>query len=236
MCRENAIFLPNFPIDRMSLVELQKASAIPYRWIALSTSQKRDSINNFPSRGRRLEFGDGACIKGVDLITGGQYLVVYFTGMVAVCNFGNALSDSITSPDWQCTFSPTVSADVGPGEYSNFSVHPTPDDLGLRILTVLDFAGETTFSIYEIYPQSENPKLNKTFELTTAYVRARCFQSGNRITIIYSQSYSYDVIFRVWDLEEMASTTWSTGIFWNLPEVSPKASFPIPYYVISQFI
>ena len=94
MCLENAIFLPNFPIDRMSLVELQKASTIPYRWIALSTSQKRDGINNHPSRSRMLAFGAGACIKGVDLITGGQYLVVYLTGMVAVCNFGNALSDN----------------------------------------------------------------------------------------------------------------------------------------------
>ena len=106
MCLENAIFLPNFPIDRMSLVELQKASAIPDRWIALSTSQKRDAINNLPSRGRKLMFAAGTCIEGVDLITGGRYLVVYLKGKVAV-------SDSIVSPNSQCSFPQTFLADVG---------------------------------------------------------------------------------------------------------------------------
>ena len=247
MCLENAIFLPDFPIDRMSLAELQRASSIPHRWIALSTSQKRDSNGNLPSRSRSLTLpiGELTSIKGVDLIPGGQYLVVYLTGKVAVCDLGNVLCATVLSPISESPPPRTFLADVATSEYCDLNVHPTPDGLGLRILTTLI----RTLSIFEIYPQSENPKLTKIVDLvlapTTATTQfpAKFFQFGNRVLKVYYESLKFTFIFRVWDFAENASACWSTtgSTYYSgfLPEVrflKPSSFMAHTLFHESQFI
>ena len=111
----------------MSIVELERAATAPRRWIALSSSKKRNKDGVLPSRiTQPLE--NLHCSRQLYLVPGGRYLVACDWSYIGVWDLG-FVSDK--DPLLQTTKVWVTAADHIVG----FLVNPTPDGLGIRILT-----------------------------------------------------------------------------------------------------
>lgn len=146
----------------MSVSELERAATAPSRWIALSSSKDRNTDEILPSRQSRttpiigklipLTENDSQDLEGlkwkiqdvknVYLVPGGRYLVAAgryvmasgygyeYNCLVGVWDLGY-VSDGDMSSDGKSTRVWTTRVD----KIDRFIVHPTPDGLGIRILT-----------------------------------------------------------------------------------------------------
>jgi len=170
ICHENSLFLPTFPIPDMSDTELERAASAPFRWIALSSSEDRDSDGCLPSRRTQiLKYPTGLLLDHLQqpagdwrriliypyLVPGGRYLVTNGPDCLCVWDL-EYVSDSNMSSDEK----PTKMWAIRVDDIEFFSVHPTPDGMGIRIL-----AYSSVLHVFEIYPQRDTPELAKIGEL-----------------------------------------------------------------------
>lgn len=135
------------PITDMSDAELEHAATAPFRWIALSASEHRhNSAGLLLSRTKRTIENPIESIKnvlqipkdwwatnftGLYLVPGGRYLVTScWDCCLAVWDLGY-VSDGDMSTDGKPPKMWVTKANY----IENFVVHPTPDGLGIRILT-----------------------------------------------------------------------------------------------------
>jgi hypothetical protein len=162
MCYHHSVFRPTFPIPDMSVSELERAATAPSRWIALSSSKDRNTDEILPSRRSRAtriinkptpltEINSQDLedlkwkiqdLKNVYLVPGGRYLVAAgryvmaagygysYKCLVGVWDLGY-VSEGDMSSDGKSTRVWTTRVD----KIDRFIVNPTPDGLGIRILT-----------------------------------------------------------------------------------------------------
>jgi len=214
-CRHNSLFLPSFPIPDMSLLELERAATAPSRWIMLSSSKNRNPNKLLPSRTTRITNNsipftlDDLALQNLYLVPGGRYLLAssslsfsseyYDLGVwdLGYVFDGAMSSDEKTTKVW-------VTSINGLGD---FTVCPTPDGLGIRILTYSDHNSMYTLSLFEVYPQKDTHEHAKIGELTLIRDHlAKPLVCGNRAIIYVPDTRA--VI--VWDF--MANTNWSFRI------------------------
>ncbi|KAF8800137.1 hypothetical protein BYT27DRAFT_6844810 [Phlegmacium glaucopus] len=221
ICRENLLFLPTFPIAAMSMAELERAATAPLRWIALSSSKDRNNDEVLhPRRTRVIENPLALMIKTLQppdlqewggfadlyLVPGGRYLVASGPHSLGVWDLG-FISDGDMSDDGKpMMWATRVNTLVG------FRVHPTPDGLGIRILTYSYppwLTNVLTLYIFEIYPEKETPELTKIARLMLDLPEqepeyAAC--SLNRNTVVIYNRVEGTVI--VWDFVANTAANW----------------------------
>jgi hypothetical protein len=146
-CHHHSLFLPTFPIPDMSVSELERAATAPFRWIALSSSKNRNPDALLPSRTTRIirnpipsTVNDSQGLEHLDfryrqlinmyLVPGGRYLVASSCDCLGVWDLGY-VSDANTSSDGESTRVWVTRVH----KIDTFIVQPTPDGLGIRILT-----------------------------------------------------------------------------------------------------
>jgi len=134
----------------MADAELERAATAPLRWIALSSSKARNDDGVLPPRATRfIKDPMGSIADGIQLpdskyldshseyvvdclylVPGGRYLVASGPNCLSVWDLGY-VSDGMESSNgkpikiWATTVN----------HMDEFVVHPTPDGLGIRILT-----------------------------------------------------------------------------------------------------
>ena len=214
----------------MSLLELERAATAPSRWIMLSSSKDRNPNKLLSSRttvtritNNSIPFtSDSADLvfQHLYLVPGGRYLVASsrIRDCIGVWDLGYVFDGAMSSAEKTTTVWVTrINKPYG------FTVCPTPDGLGIRILTysyVNDLVYNSfhclmlslrnhnsvyTVSFFEIYPQKDTYEHAKIGELTL-YDRGRYGKPlfcGNRAIIYFPTTAA--VI--VWDF--MANTNWS---------------------------
>lgn len=109
----------------MSVAELERAATTPRRWIALSSSKKKAKDGFLICKTRPLK---GLHFHSLHLIPGGRYLVAYGLDYLTVWDMGYV---SNSDAFWQ----PTKIWGTAVKGVQDFLVHPTPDGMGIRILT-----------------------------------------------------------------------------------------------------
>jgi len=227
ICRKNLLFRPTFPVHDMSVAELERAAAAPLRWIALSSSKDRDKDRCLPSRMTRvLKNPVQSMIDRLKmprrervfrswrpyLVPGGRYLVINGLDCLGVWDLGY-VSDSGMSPNEK----PPKMWATRVNHIRRFPVHPTPDGLGIRILTHCSESPDHDDALYvfEIYPQSKNPELAKIGQLILHQVSQYLtfFLHGNKVII--HVPFKKTVI--VWDFIANAVAGWSIESHHNNP-------------------
>jgi len=121
----------------MSDAELERAATAPSRWIALSYVEAKKDDHFLPPRVTRVK--DPSTLMGFEglastdllanlyLVPGGRYLVIGGQNCLGVWDLGYNTNAGMSSDEniW------TAPVD----DIQDFIVHPTPDGLGIRILT-----------------------------------------------------------------------------------------------------
>ncbi|KAF8800147.1 hypothetical protein BYT27DRAFT_7200661 [Phlegmacium glaucopus] len=215
VCHENLLFLPTFPIAAMSVSQLEHAATAPLRWIALSSSKDRNNDEVLHPRGTRviensltsmmkaLQFHDlqtGRHFSSLYLVPGGRYLVTSGPNCLGVWDL-RYVSDGDMSDDGKPTMWATEINNL-----LSFRVHPTPDGLGIRILTYsLSLTGGIALYIFEIYPQKDTPELTKLARLSLRQESVTCSLNGNT-AVIYNLEKG---TVTVWDFMANAAASWS---------------------------
>ncbi|KAF8156018.1 hypothetical protein B0H34DRAFT_715829 [Crassisporium funariophilum] len=207
--RSNLIFPPTFPISSMSYAELAMAATAPKRWVTTSSSQRLnadETLLNFEMRSLRdhpactplpldFEFWD---IKDVYLVPGGRYMVTFAQEWIAVWDLG---VPSIGAKSANGKLIGIAPADVA----DEYRVHATPDGLGLRIFT--ETRMHNKLYIFEMYPESDDPKLVRIAFLEG--IRARdanfsYFLTEDRLVCLEHDS----CILTIWDYILNIWTSW----------------------------
>ncbi|KAF8800153.1 hypothetical protein BYT27DRAFT_6845514 [Phlegmacium glaucopus] len=221
ICRWNLLFLPTFPVAAMSVAQLERAATAPLRWIALSSSKDRNNDevlhprrtrvieNPLASMRKTLQLHDlwwtPSSFVDLYLVPGGRYLATGAPRCLGVWDLGS-VSDGDMSDDWKPTMWATEIDDL-----VGFRVHPTPDGLGIRILTYSHsptLTGVTVLCIFEIYPQKETPELAKIVKLMLdlpVQEYATYSLNGNTV-VIYNRAVGTAI---VWDFIANTAASWS---------------------------
>lgn len=143
ICLANAVFLPTFPLDKMSLAELEHAAMAPYKWMALSSardgSASRTALNTHrmrflsPLAAESLDSDemdtaeeDDFEVRSLFLVPGGRYLVTFAWRWVCVWDIGFA-------PHPENDYIHRPIAMVKMDLHSTHLVHASPDGQALRI-------------------------------------------------------------------------------------------------------
>jgi hypothetical protein len=163
----------------MSVAELERAATAPRRWIALSSSEKRNKDGVLPNRmARPLKNLQGRRYHELYLVPGGRYLVACDLVYLSVWDLG-FVSDK--DPFLQTT-QVWVTARKN---ISGFLVNPTPDGMGIRILAysyvdnlIYDIFQyltprryDDTMYVFDIYPQREIILIHPECKSCGAYSR-----------------------------------------------------------------
>ncbi|KDR79805.1 hypothetical protein GALMADRAFT_208115 [Galerina marginata CBS 339.88] len=212
VCIRNSTFRPSFSLESMSRLALEHAATAPRRWIALAsrTSDRDRPIPPYktsylkPTASEILE----RCAT-LYLVPGGRFLVTVSWNMVAVWDLDFVVGLGLHVTQFMEPLALTKLTFTG-----MFLVHPTPDDLGLRILLSAleptwqgDFNGgdlPETFLVYEIYPQSENPQLRKIAELQKSGENISFFcHSLDRLVFLQGAT------LNIWDYKADAWASWT---------------------------
>ena len=201
ICHKNMLFLLSFSIPDMSVGQLERAATTPFRWIALSSKDRKDDIPSHSTNRIRIDTligtrvddfqylkysdedgddGEGLGIRkflslSLYLVPGGRYLVTHGSHNLSVLDLGCASDEDMSSDSRLArVWSTRVQHMKG------LDVHPTPDGLGIRILILLYVNNPvydifhyfhslhrtcSALAVFEIYPQSENPKLVRIAEI-----------------------------------------------------------------------
>ncbi|KAF8801581.1 hypothetical protein BYT27DRAFT_7341898 [Phlegmacium glaucopus] len=218
ICRENMLFLSTFPIAAMSVAELERAASTPLRWIALSSLKDRHNSKVLhPRRTRVIEdplalimktlqlhdFRISRRLNDLYLVPGGRYLVTISPNCVGVWDL-RYVSDGDMSDDEKPTMWATEINNV-----IGFRVHPTPDGLGIRILTYsypISYTGFITLYIFEIYPQRGSPEFVKIAMRTLSWPQRMVKYSLNGNTVVI---YLGNGTIIVWDFIANTAASWS---------------------------
>ena len=128
MCLHNSLFLPTFPINDMSDVELEQAALAPHRWISLCSTFAKQHANDSdavlrPSKKRIIRNPYWSETK-IFLVPGGRYLVSYSLHGLCIWDLG-----------YSSNVDPKLLASLGPntGAYS-CGINTTSDRMGLIIV------------------------------------------------------------------------------------------------------
>jgi hypothetical protein len=169
ICHKNMLFLPSFSIPDMSVGQLERAATTPFRWIALSSKDRKDDIPSHSTRRIRIDTLSGPMVDdfqylkysdeddddsegpiseffGLYLVPGGRYLVTLDDQNLSVLDLGctsdkDMSSDSRLARAWSTKVQDTEA----------FDFHPTPDGLGIRMLMLL-YVMTTSLTFFIIYP------------------------------------------------------------------------------------
>ncbi|KAF8800135.1 hypothetical protein BYT27DRAFT_7217271 [Phlegmacium glaucopus] len=201
----------------MSVAQLERAATAPLRWIALSSSKDRNNDEVLPPRGTRvIENPLGSMWRTLQLsilwtwntsidlylVPGGRYLVTSGLHCLGLWDLGPVL-DGDKSDDGKPTMWATEIDNV-----VGFRVHPTPDGLGIRILTYTPLlAGVIALYIFEIYPQDETPELAKIAKLLLRLSGHGTTYSLNGNTVVIYSPLEGTVI--LWDFIVNTAASWS---------------------------
>ena len=128
MCLHNSLFLPTFPINDMSDVELEQAALAPHRWISLCSTFAKQHPHDCdaalrPSTKRIIR---NPCWSKPDifLVPGGRYLASYSLERICVWDLG-----------YTSNADPQLLASLGPNaEPHSFRINTTSDCMGLVII------------------------------------------------------------------------------------------------------
>ena len=128
MCLHNSLFLPTFPINDMSDVELEQAALAPHRWISLCSTFAKQHRNDSdavlrPSK-KRIIRNPHSRQTDILLVPGGRYLVSCPLDGICVWDLG-----------YTSNADAKLLASLGPnaGAYS-FGINTTSDCMGLIIV------------------------------------------------------------------------------------------------------
>ncbi|KAF8802291.1 hypothetical protein BYT27DRAFT_7173508 [Phlegmacium glaucopus] len=210
ICVENTLFEPSFPIASMSLLELERASMGPRRWIARSSSKERTLDGVLPHLAMRrlilptidgLFVGDPESLESVYLVPGGRYLFSFSKNWMGLWDLGSPYSSGKE---------PHVIATASVVFFGLYLVHSTPDGLGLRIFIPYPIPYNTesffAYEIYEIYPESTSPQI--------AQIAHTHVPTSSSSLIFYSLSYDrliflHGNMLTVWDYKANTWGRWS---------------------------
>jgi hypothetical protein len=92
MCLRNSLFLPTFPINDMSDVELEQAALAPHRWISLCSTFAKQHPNDSdavlrPSKKRIIRNPHSSKTR-IFLVPGGRYLMSCSFDRICVWDLG----------------------------------------------------------------------------------------------------------------------------------------------------
>ena len=169
ICHKNKLFLPSFSIPDMSVGQLERAATTPFRWIALSSKDRKGDIPSHSTRRIRVDTLIGPMVDDFQyleysdednddsegpvrrflslyLVPGGRYLVTLDDQNLSVLDLGctsdqDMSSDSRLARAWSTKVQHTEA----------FDFHPTPDGLGIRILMLL-YVMTPSMTFFIIYP------------------------------------------------------------------------------------
>lgn len=206
ICATQGMFLPTFPLEDMSIAQIEHAVLSPS---LLSARIKKSPENQVVLPARTQVLGPGsastssesgesdppACLQ-VCLVPGGRYLFARFAqpNGLSLWDLGlNAMGPAASSP-----------LAVVEGPYDGIiSTTPTPDGLGIRFCTYFNSSGNTNVSIQEFYPS----KAEKGFErLGALELKGILHIHSHYMQLFIALDHFQHVT--VWDYHENMSTTW----------------------------
>ena len=146
ICHQNLLFRPTFPVHDMSVAELERAATAPFRWVALSFSEDRNGNGCLPTRTTRILKNPTQSMidylqlprrtEGIFtfyrpyLVPGGRFLVRNGPDCLGVWDLGH-----VSGGDMSPNEKPPKMWTTRVNNIRLFLVHPSPDGLGIRILT-----------------------------------------------------------------------------------------------------
>ncbi|KAK7044780.1 F-box domain-containing protein [Favolaschia claudopus] len=199
VCVAQEVSILTFPMENMSLRDLEHAATSPARFIAHLSKQRETeeiipalSTRIFQPRLPRPLTGISGDISRMRLIPGGRYLVTTSNlARMSVWDLGHRPA-AIIKPY------PLVSI-VLSFQPSELLIQPTEDHSGFRILTisVATNANLVDVTVYEIYPATEDPTLRQIANQSIFASNLRVYAlTRNRFT------YYYNFLLTTWDFVE----------------------------------
>ena len=203
MCWRHGVFAPSFPLEHMSIKELEHASLAPSR---ISSLIRKGALRSFVTR--ILEPRTPSIRKDVEtdlecdsafLIPGGRFLVVN-----SVCH-GICLWDLGIHAGKVPEFSPI--AVIQQAYHPCLCTGPTRDGLGIVIISHLHGSSDRELVAHEIYPCTSNPKFTRLGSIKypdkIGYISGRAALSGE----FWVFRASYFIV--VWNIRLGAAVAWS---------------------------
>ncbi|KAF9479325.1 hypothetical protein BDN70DRAFT_932655 [Pholiota conissans] len=199
ICLANAIFLPTFPLDEMTVPELEHAAMAPYKWLALGyvgdgsgtrTSVGTHRIRNLSPVEASLHSDemdppeeDDFEVRSLFLVPGGRFLVTFSWRWICVWDLGFATPESSGSPIQNDTDVSEPIAKVKVDLHSMHLVHASPDGQSLRIfVSCPTYANDQKLTdvlhVFEIYPQHEDAELNLIGRLDVVVLKIWNFKTN----------------------------------------------------------
>ncbi|KAJ7167448.1 hypothetical protein C8R43DRAFT_1121859 [Mycena crocata] len=209
MCETNCLFKPSFPMDSMSLLELQDAATSAGRFTKRLYKREGDAVTvplaPFVRRSftpRVVKTSNVASeipgeLKTVHLVPGGRFLIVATATLVHLCDLGHGANKLIK---------PHALASTGllqAGEPET-SILPTPDGTGLEVMITLhhaDIVKGFTVAVYRIYPAAAHPEFILVTEprvLAGTVNRAFLAKPGHCILHAGPNLYLWDTARNLW--------------------------------------
>ncbi|KAF8064052.1 hypothetical protein FPV67DRAFT_199842 [Lyophyllum atratum] len=162
VCISQGLFMPSFPMEQMSMEELENAALGPLRFSSMLTSRNPDSLPK-PHKTRIIEFRSATAGKfgefqRFDFIPGGRYLITQCDHALLFWDLGANISVNRTLP-----LNPIASLPIDTAfKVSGFGCGPTTDGLGILLFVVKDpttaYQRTSDVSVHVIHPLSSNPE------------------------------------------------------------------------------
>lgn len=254
VCITNDIFLPTFPLDQMTTEELTQAATTPSRWLTSVRRRCRhhasdgavlepSGINPKPIK---LGLSPNDEVQGVFLVPGGRFVLILTLHSLQLRDLAWGGADP--------RIGQLVAAMEMNQQYNiTFSVQPTRDGMGLRIVVPsypMDTAANRRkqITIYEIFPLEDEPRLNEiallNIDSTAPTIAPRL--AGDLLLFLDG------TVIKVWDFINGLWAEWNTQknflktvfvtsdsvfllnheetIVWRIPELKPidQPSVPTP--------
>ncbi|KAF8196100.1 hypothetical protein BJ912DRAFT_956313 [Pholiota molesta] len=233
ICLANAVFLPTFPLDEMSLAELEHAAIAPYKWLALASardgSASRTALNTHrmrflsPLAAESLDSDemdtaeeDDFEVRSLFLVPGGRYLVTFAWRWICVWDTG-------FSPHPENDYIHRPMAMVKVNLHSTHLVHASPDGQALRIIiSCPSYVNEEKIAdvlhVYELYPQRTEPSLD---------LMARLEVVGEDEISFYSLSgdcyiFLHGSVLKIWNFKINGWTSWTVQGEFHQAIVTPN--------------
>ncbi|KAF8888612.1 hypothetical protein BD779DRAFT_1523943 [Infundibulicybe gibba] len=175
VCREYNVFEPTFPIDRMTLNELESTSTSPSRfsallWHGLPSKPLQPAgiriLKNSETQQPLGRFYDST------LLPGGRFLITRALGTkLHLWDLGHSPAVLIKSKPLATITIPDVDSDF------ELLTQLTDDGLGIHLL-IVSMLSKLKFHIYEIYPLSMSPE----FRLIATFCHPRVFVDAYVLT------------------------------------------------------
>ena len=214
MCWRHGVFAPSFPLEHMSIKELEHASLAPSRILSLI---RKGALRSFVTR--ILEPRTPSIRKNVKtdlecesafLIPGGRFLVINSV------HHGICLWDLGTQAGKVLAFSPL--AVIKQAKHASLWTGPTWDGLGIVIISYLS---DRALVAHEIYPCTSNPKFTRLGSIKypdkIGCINERAAFSGELWV------FSAPNFIVVWNIRLGAAVSWSSSE--SIDDVRPFSVF-----------